>query len=140
MLYFEFSLRKFQNLNFHYIKQFSPNSNITINLSMYVPIYTTLLSHWIVQLSHWIVPTSLLIVLLSHIWWYPIFFLTFDNSIVTLGSTNITSNHTFVTFGGTIIFFLHVLTIPSSHWVIPTLLMTVLFSHLVGPLLFFFHI
>ena len=68
------------------------------------------------------------------------FFLTFDNSIVTLGSTNITSNYTFVTFGGTIIFFLHVLTIPSSHWVIPTLLMTVLFSHLVGPLLFFFHI
>ena len=30
MLYFEFSLRKFQNLNFHFMKQYSPNSNFII--------------------------------------------------------------------------------------------------------------
>ena len=30
MLNFEFSLRKFQNLNFHFMKQYSPNSNIII--------------------------------------------------------------------------------------------------------------
>ena len=30
MLNFEFSLRKFQNLNFHFMKRYSPNSNIII--------------------------------------------------------------------------------------------------------------
>ena len=30
MLYFEFSLRKFDNLTFHFMKQYSPNSNIII--------------------------------------------------------------------------------------------------------------
>ena len=30
MLNSEFSLRKFQNLNFHFMKQYSPNSNIII--------------------------------------------------------------------------------------------------------------
>ena len=36
-----------------------------------------------------------------HIWWSLYFFLTFDGSIVTLGSTNITLDYTFLTFGGT---------------------------------------
>ena len=30
MLYYEFSLRKFYNLNFHFMKQYFPNSNIII--------------------------------------------------------------------------------------------------------------
>ena len=34
-----------------------------------------------------------------------LFFLTFDGSIVTAGSTNIIFNYTFVTFGSTLIFF-----------------------------------
>ena len=41
-----------------------------------------------------------------HIWWFPYFFLTFDSSIVTLGSTNITFDHTFLTFSSALIFFL----------------------------------
>ena len=41
MLYLEFSLRKFQNLNFHFMKQYSPNSNIIITtyLSIYIYLY-----------------------------------------------------------------------------------------------------
>ena len=36
----------------------------------------------------------------------PYFFLTLDNSIVTLGNTNISCDHTFITFSGFLIFFL----------------------------------
>ena len=39
-----------------------------------------------------------------HIWWSPYFFLTFDGSIVTLDSTNITLDCTFLTFNGSLFF------------------------------------
>ena len=42
-------------------------------------------------------------VLLSHSV-VPLFFLTFDGSIVTLGNTNIKFDHTFLIFDGTLIF------------------------------------
>ena len=42
----------------------------------------------------------------SHLVIIYFFFPTFDNSIITLGSTNITCNHTFVTFKGSLFFFL----------------------------------
>ena len=43
------------------------------------------------------------------IWWFPFFFfLTFDGFILTLYSTNITRDCTFVTFGGSFIFFYHI--------------------------------
>ena len=41
-----------------------------------------------------------------HIWWFPYFFLTFDDSIVILNSTNIASNFIFVTFSGILFFIL----------------------------------
>ena len=49
-----------------------------------------------------------MIVLLSHLV-VLLFFLTFDGSIVTLGSTNITSDCTFATFGNTLFFLLGIL-------------------------------
>ena len=39
MLNFEFSLKKFQNLNFYFMKQYSPNSNIIITTYPYIYIY-----------------------------------------------------------------------------------------------------
>ena len=51
------------------------------------------------MLLHWVVLTSLLTVPLSHLV-ITYFFLTFDNSIVTLGSTDITYDRTFI-FGPT---------------------------------------
>ena len=42
-----------------------------------------------------------------HIWWFPNFFLIFDGFILTLCSTNITCDCTFVTFGGSF-FFSHI--------------------------------
>ena len=54
-------------------------------------------SHLTVPLLLWIVLVSFLTVHLSHSM-VPFLFITFDNSIVTLGNTNITSYCTFVTF------------------------------------------
>ena len=68
-------------------------------------------------LSHSMVPFSFL------------FFLIFNNSIVTLDSTNIKSDFTFITFNGTL-FFSH-LTVPLSYWLVPTSLLTILLSYLV---------
>ena len=39
ILIFEFSLRKFQNLNFHFIKPYSPNSNIIITIYPCIYLY-----------------------------------------------------------------------------------------------------
>ena len=39
ILIFEFSLRKFQNLNFYFIKQYSPNSNIVFTTYPYIYLY-----------------------------------------------------------------------------------------------------
>ena len=36
---FKFSLRKFQNLNFHFMKPYSPNSNIIITTYPYIYLY-----------------------------------------------------------------------------------------------------
>ena len=56
--------------------------------------------HHIVQFQHH------MRLFFCYIWWFLFFFaLTFNGSIITLGSINITSDCTFVTFGGTIIFF-----------------------------------
>ena len=61
-------------------------------------------SHLMVSSSHCAEPTSHVIVLF-HIWWFPYFFLTFDGTILTLCSTNITCNCTFVIFDGSLILF-----------------------------------
>ena len=121
-------------------------------------------SHMMVSSSHYAIPTSHMTVLLSHSV-VPLFFLTFDGtililcstnitcdctfvksvvlfffltfdgSIVTLGSTNITYDRTFLTFAGTLIFSSH-LTISLSHWAVPTSYVTVLLSHSIVPLFF----
>ena len=77
-------------------------------------------------------------VLLSHSVVPLFFFLTFDGINLILCSTNITCDYTFVTFGGSLIFFSHLM-VQSSHYAIPTSHVTVLLSHLVVPL-FFSHI
>ena len=73
----------------------------------------------------------------SHIWWFPYFFLTFDGSILTLCSSNITCDNSFLIFGGSLIFFLtfdgSILTLCSSNVTCDSF-----FSHLVVPLLLFF--
>ena len=67
----------------------------------------TLLTIW--QFHHyigiWVVPTSHVTIFLSHSIVSFFFFLTFDGSIITLNSTNITYDSTFATFGCTHIFF-----------------------------------
>ena len=45
MLYFEFSLRKFQNLNFNFMKQYSSNSNIIITTYSCIYLYMQHKSH-----------------------------------------------------------------------------------------------
>ena len=45
MLYFEFSLRKFQNLNFNFMKQYSSNSNIIIITYSCIYLYMQHKSH-----------------------------------------------------------------------------------------------
>ena len=73
----------------------------------------------------------------SHIWWFPyFFFITFDGFIPTLCSFNITSDSSFLTFGGSHTFFLH-LTVPSSHCAVLTSHVTISFSHLVVSYFFF---
>ena len=54
--------------------------------------------------SHCVVLTSHVIVLLSHSMVH-LFFLTFDSTILTLCSSNITCDYTFVIFGGFFIYF-----------------------------------
>ena len=70
-----------------------------------------------------------------HIGWFPYFFLTLTGSILTLCCSNITCDSSFVILGGSLTFFLH-LTILSSYFALPTSHVTILFSHLVVPLLF----
>ena len=60
-------------------------------------------SHLIVLSSHCAVPTSHVTVF-YHILWYLYFFLTFDGTILTLRSTNIICDYTFVTFGSSFFF------------------------------------
>ena len=43
-----------------------------------------------------------------HIWWFLFFFLIFDNSILSLCSSNITCDCSFVIFGGSHFFFPHI--------------------------------
>ena len=91
-------------------------------------------SHLMVPSSHCAVLTSHVTVLLSHLVVPLFFFLTFDDIILTLCSTNIICDYTFVTFGGSLIF--SHLMVPSSHYAIPTSHVIVLFSHSVVSLLF----
>ena len=69
--------------------------------------------------------------------WFPYFFLTFDDSILILCSSNITCDSSFLMLGGSLTFFSH-LTVPSSYCVIPILHLTILLSHIVVPLFLFF--
>ena len=102
-----------------------------------------------------------------HIWWFPYFFLiTSDSFILTLCSSNVTCDNSFLTFGGSLTFFSHLtvpfyivqfqhhmwqffftfggsltfffshLTVSFSHCVVPTSHMTALLSHWV--VLYFF--
>ena len=94
------------------------NFNITYNGS-FVTLggSLTFFSHLTVPSSHCTVPTSHVTVLFSHlvvpllfshIWWFPYFFLTFDGSILTLCSSNITCDNSFLTFGGSFTLFFHI--------------------------------
>ena len=61
--------------------------------------------------------------------------ITFDSFILTLYSSNITCDDSFVTFGGSLFFFSQ-LTVLSSHCAVSTLHVIVLLSHFVVPLSF----
>ena len=67
-------------------------------------------------------PTSHVTLLLSYSM-ILLFFLTFDGSIVTLGSINITFYRTFAPFSYTRIFFSHLI-VPSSNCAVPTSIVT----------------
>ena len=67
------------------------------------------------------------------------FFLTFDGSILTLCSSNIICDSSFLTFGSSLTFFSYLM-VPSSRCAVSTSYVTVLFSHLMVPLPFFSHI
>ena len=73
-----------------------------------------------------------------HIGWFPYFFLTLDDFILTLCSSNITCNSFFLTLGGSLTFFSQLM-VSSSHCAVLTSHVIVLFSHLV-VLLSFSHI
>ena len=84
--------------------------------------------------SYCVILTLHVNVLLSHSV-VPLFFLTFDGTILTLYNINIICDCAFVTFGGFLIFLSHLI-VPSLHYVVLTSYVTVLLSHLV--VLFFF--
>ena len=136
----------FKSFGFIYIYIYMSNSMVPSNQKKKVryPLISNLLHHvtffsnLTVSSSHCTVPTSHIIVifshlvvslLFSHIWWFPYFFLTFDDSILTLCSSNITCDIFFLTFGSSLTFFFLHLTVLSSHYVVLTSHMTVLLSH-----------
>ena len=67
----------------------------------------TKISHLMVLSSHCVVLISHITVLLSHSV-VPLFYLTFDSTILILCSTNITCDCAFVTFGDSLNFFPHI--------------------------------
>ena len=67
----------------------------------------TKISHLMVPSSHCVVRISHITVLLSHSV-VPLFYLTFDSTILILCSTNITCDCAFVTFGDSLNFFPHI--------------------------------
>ena len=73
-----------------------------------------------------------------HIWWFPYFF-TFDGTILTLCSTNITCDCTFITFGSFLIIFLHLM-VSFSYCTIPVSHVILLLSHSILLLFFFLHL
>ena len=94
-----------------------PTSHVTV--FCYFSWFPYFFSYLIISSSHYAIPTSLVTVL-CHIWWFLyFFFLTFDSSILTLCSTNITCDCTFVTFSGSFFFFFSHLTVSSSYCTIP---------------------
>ena len=93
-------------------------------------------SHLMIPSSHYIVLTSYVIVLLSHSV-VLLFFLTFDGTILTLHSINITCDCTFVTFIG--FFSLSHLMVPSSHCAILTSYVTI-FCYILRFIYLFSHI
>ena len=81
-----------------------PTSHVTVLSHIWW--FSYFFSHLTVSSSHCAVSTSHMTVL-SHIWWFPYFFLTFDGSIFTLCSSNITYDSFFLTFDGSL-FFSHI--------------------------------
>ena len=114
-----------------------PTSHVTVFLShSVVPLF--FFSHLMVLSSHGTVPTSHVTVLLSHLT-VPFFFLTFYGIIITLCSSNITCDYTFVTFSCSLFFSSHFM-VPISQSAVLTSHVTVLLSHSVVLLFFFSHI
>ena len=113
-----------------------PTSHVTVLLSHLVVPFFFFFSHLMVPLSHSTVLISHLTKLLSHLVvpLFIYFFLTFDGSIVTLDSTNITSDCIFITFSGTL--FLLTFDDLLLHWIVPTSLVTVLLSQTIVPFYF----
>ena len=111
------------------------STNITCDCT-FVTFYSSLicLSHLMVLSSYCAIPTSHETALLSYLV-IPLFFLTFDGTILTICSTNIIYNCIYVTFGGSLIFFLHLIML-FSYCVVLTSHITVLLSHLVNPFFF----
>ena len=101
------------------------NSNITCD-SFFSHLVVPLLffSHLMISFSYCAVLTSHMTLFLSHSVAPYFFILKFNRSIITLGSTNITSYCTFVTFDGTLFFFL---TIDNSIVIVSTINIT--FEH-----------
>ena len=95
-----------------------------------------------VLVSHCTVPTSLVTVLLSYLV-VPLFFLTYDNTILRLCNTNVTCDYTFVTFGDSLLFFFltfdgTILTLYNTNITCDCTFVTfgssfIFFSHLVVP-------
>ena len=109
-------------------------SNVTVLLlHSIVPLF--FFSHLIIPSSHCAVPISHMTVL-YHIRWFPYFF-TYDSTIITLCSSNITCDCTFVTFGSSFIFFFSHLMVPSSHCAVLT--SHVLYFCHIRWFLYFFH-
>ena len=111
-----------------------PTSHVIVLYSNLV-VHLFFFSYLTVSSSYCVVLTSNMSVFFSHLVVPLLFFLTFDGFILTLYGSNITCDSSFVTLGGSFTFFSH-LTVSSSHYVVPTSYVTVLFSHLVIPLLF----
>ena len=99
----------YQNITFDGTILILFNTNITCDC-IFVIFDGSLLffSYSMVSFLYCAVPTSHVTVFF-HIQWFSLFFfLTFNGTILTLCSTNITCDCTFVTFGSSLIFFPHI--------------------------------
>ena len=86
--------------------------------------------------SHCVVSTLHVTILLSHSV-IPLFFLTFDGTILTLCRINITCDCIFVTFSGSLIYFSHFMVL-FSHYVVPRSYVIVFFLTFNGTIFTFY--